>query len=104
MGMAGLQPGHEEGSLEVEPIVVAPDARGTGVGRALIDTLVAVVGDLGVRDLAVRVVGRNADAIRFYHGVGFDTIGYLELFIDTRPRPDQPWRDGETIAGRVFRV
>jgi len=104
VGMIGLQPGYEEGSLEVEPLVVIPEARGTGVGRALVQHLVEVVKGLGLRDLNVHVVGRNAEAIHFYHDVGFDAIGYLELFLDTSPREEQIWRDGETIAGRRFRV
>lgn len=40
----------------------------------------------------------------FCHDLGFDTIGYVELFRDLRPTTEQPWRDGETIADRRFRV
>ena len=60
--------------------------------------------DLGLRDVNVHVVGRNAEAIRFYHDVGFDIIGHFELFYDTSPHDEQLWRDGETVAGRRFRV
>ncbi len=104
VGMTGLQPGSDESTLEIEPIIVTPEARGAGVGRALIVHLVEVIRNEGHRDLNVKVVGRNSDAIRFYHDLGFDKIGYFELFLDTRPETDQPWRDGETIAGRRFRV
>ena len=103
-GMIGLQPGSEEGSLELEPMIVTPGARRTGVGRALVEHVIAVVKGLGLRDLNVRVVGRNAEAIRFYHDVGFNVIGYLELFHDTTPPEAQRWRGGEVIAGRTFRV
>ncbi len=103
-GMIGLQPGSEEGSLEIEPMIVAPAARGTGVGRALVEHLIEVIKEMGLRDLNVRVVGRNAEAIRFYHDAGFRNIGYIELFLDTRPDADEVWRDGETIADRRFRV
>ena len=104
VGMTGLQPGSDEGSLEIEPIVVTPEARGLGVGRALIEHLIDVIKDRGLRDLNVRVVGRNEDAIRFYHEMGFNKIGYLELFFDTTPEDEQIWLDGETIAGRQFKV
>ena len=104
VGMTGLQPGSDEGSLEVEPIVVVPEARGLGVGKALIEHLVEVIKSKGLRDLNVRAVGRNEDAIRFYHEMGFTTIGYVELFLDTTPEDNQIWRDGETIAGRRFKV
>ncbi len=104
LGMTGLQPGSEEGSLEIEPMIVFPDARGRGVGKALVSHLVDVIKGMGLRDLNVRAVGRNAEAIRFYHDVGFDVIGYVELFLDTTPAEEQAWREGETIAGRRFRV
>lgn len=104
VGMIGLQPGSEEGSLEVEPLVVAPEARSGGVGTALIQHVIEVVKGMGLRDLNVRVVGRNAEAIRFYHDIGFDVIGYIELLYDTSPRQEQIWREQETIAGRDFRV
>jgi ribosomal protein S18 acetylase RimI-like enzyme len=104
VGLIGLQPGYDEGSVEVEPLVVAHEARGTGVGRALIEHLVAAVKEMGLRDLNVHVVGRNAEAIRFYHDVGFNVIGHFELLYDTSPHSEQPWQDGETVAGRRFRV
>ena len=102
--MIGLQPGYDEGTVEVEPLVVAASARGDGVGKALVEHVVSAVQAFGLRDVNVHVVGRNAEAIRFYHDVGFDVIGHFELFYDTSPRDQQPWREGETVAGRRFRV
>ena len=104
IGLTGLQPSAEEGELEIEPIVVTPSARGKGVGKALVEHMVGVIKELGLRDLVVRVVGRNEDAIRFYHDMGFNKIGYLELFLDTSPEDEQIWRTGETVAGREFLV
>jgi ribosomal protein S18 acetylase RimI-like enzyme len=104
VGMIGLQPGYEEGTVEVEPLVVVPPTRGEGVGKALVDHVVSVVKEMGLRDVNVHVVGRNAEAIRFYHEAGFDVIGHFELFYDTSPPDEQPWRDGEIIAGKRFRV
>jgi putative acetyltransferase len=104
VGMIGLQPGYDEGTLEIEPMVVSPEARGQGVGKALVEHVVEVVQGMGMHDLNVHVVGRNAEAIRFYHDAGFNVIGHFELFLDTRPPDKQPWREGEMIAGRSFRV
>lgn len=104
VGMVGLIPENHDGSPEIEPVIVVPQARGTGVGRRLVEHVVDVAREIGARDVVVSAVGRNAEAIRFYHEMGFDTIGYVELSHDLRPREDQPWRDGETIAGRRFRV
>jgi GNAT superfamily N-acetyltransferase len=104
VGMVGLIPENDEGSPEIEPVIVVPAARGTGVGRRLVEHVLDVARELGARDIVVRAVGRNAGAIRFYHEMGFDAIGYVELFHDLRPAADQPWRDGETITDRRFRV
>ena len=104
VGMVGLMPENDEGSPEIEPLIVTPEARGTGVGRQLVEHVLEVARDLGVRDVIVRAVGRNAEALRFYHEMGFDMIGYVELSNDLRPKDEQLWRDGETIADRRFRV
>ena len=104
VGMVGLIPENKDGSPEVEPIVVVPGARGSGVGRLLVEHVFTVARDQGAREVVVSAVGRNAEAIRFYHDMGFDTIGYVELFHDLRDESEQRWRDGETIAGRSFRV
>jgi GNAT superfamily N-acetyltransferase len=104
VGMVGLIPENHDGTPEIEPVIVVPEARGTGVGRRLVEHVLDVARELGARDVAISAVGRNAEAIRFYHQMGFDTIGYVELFRDLRPRDEQPWRDGETVAGRRFRV
>jgi ribosomal protein S18 acetylase RimI-like enzyme len=104
VGLIGLQPGYDEGTVEVEPLVVAGEARGSGVGKALVEHVVSEVQKMGLREVNVHVAGRNAEAIRFYHDIGFDVIGHFELFYDTSPRKEQPWRDGETVAGRRFRT
>lgn len=104
VGMVGLIPENKDGSPEVEPIIVVPDARRTGVGRLLIEHVLAVAREMGAREPVVGAVGRNAKAIRFYHDLGFDAIGYVELFHDLRAESEQRWRDGETIADRRFRV
>ena len=43
---------------------------------------------------------RNAEAIRFFHALGFDVRSRVELL----RQPDERWRAGERIADRDFRV
>lgn len=86
---------------ELEPIVVAADARGSGVGRALAQRVMAEARELQLRRLDVRPAARNEAAIRFFHELGFDTLGQLELMIYLQDPKDWPVR--ETIAGRAFR-
>ncbi len=100
VGLTGIQ---ETGDLvEVEPVIVAASHRGRGIGRRLVEHVVAVARERQVPILSVRPVARNADAIAFFHGAGFTTLGHLELFMDLRP--GRTWQDGETIAGQEFQV
>ena len=104
VGMTGLEPGIDEGTLQIEPLIVFPKASGSGVGKALVEHLIGVIKSKGLRDLNVRVVGRNSEAIRFYHEMGFNKIGYIELFLDTTTATEQMWREGESLADRSFLV
>ena len=99
VGLAGLLLGG--GKAELEPIVVTGDRRGRTIGRLLAETAIARARALGVRQVQVRPVGRNVDAMRFFHALGFDVLGAVDLRLDVDERPRAP---GERIAGRDFRV
>jgi GNAT superfamily N-acetyltransferase len=99
VGLAGLLV--EDEHAELEPIVVAAAARGTGVGRALAKAVISAARELDFPRIRVRPVGRNADAIRFFHALGFDVLGRVDLRLDLEPIDRKP---GERIAGRDFRA
>ena len=102
VGMAGLILRHDE--AELEPIVVSDGFRDLGIGRRLAQAVISAAREAGVRQLLTRPVARNALAIQFFHALGFDVLGQLELVMDLRPPDDQDWRPGEHLAGRPFRV
>ena len=102
VGMVGMIPGESE--AELEPIVVSEGWRGRGIGRQLAECVVAEARSAGARQLLTRPVARNAAAIQFFYGLGFDVLGQLELLLDLRPSAEQRWRPGATIADRDFRV
>jgi ribosomal protein S18 acetylase RimI-like enzyme len=79
LGFCGLLMYGEES--ELEPIVVEPEQRGRGIGALLAAEAIAESRRLGVAYVNVRPVGRNVDAIRFFHGAGFRLLGRLELSI-----------------------
>jgi ribosomal protein S18 acetylase RimI-like enzyme len=93
-----------EDGAELEPIVVSKAYRGSGIGRKLVNTVIEAARSNSVRQLSVRPVGRNEQAIRFFHELGFDVLGHIELFIDFGTAGSQEWQDGEQIAGVNFRV
>jgi N-acetylglutamate synthase-like GNAT family acetyltransferase len=86
---------------ELEPIVVARDARAGGMGRALAEQVVEEARAAGATRIFVQPTARNREAIAFFHEVGFDTLGYVQLQIDLEPRERRP---GERIADRDFKV
>lgn len=88
-------------SVEVEPIIVGQDHRGSGAGRALVERAVEEARALGVQRIYASPTGRNRDAIAFFRSVGLDTIGYVHLQLDLEPRER---RTGERLADREFRV
>ena len=91
----------EESHAELEPIVVGEAARGSGIGRALAEAVIAAARELGFPRVRVRPVGRNTEAIRFFHAVGFDVLGRVDLRLDLE---EISRLRGERIAGREFRV
>ena len=100
VGLAGLIPGVES---ELEPVVVAASHRRRGVGRLLAEAVVNAARERGARSIQVRPVGRNVDAVRFFHGLGFDILFQLELGMDLVDRGRDMWVPGEQVAGREFR-
>jgi GNAT superfamily N-acetyltransferase len=99
VGLTGLIDGTDG---EVEPVVVA-SARREGIGRLLVEAVVEAASGLGIRLLSVRPVARNADALRFFHRMGFGVLGHVEAFMDLTERSDR-WVPGETLAERDFEV
>ncbi|MCP3904711.1 MAG: GNAT family N-acetyltransferase [Planctomycetes bacterium] len=100
IGLTGIIPGETE--AELEPVVVHTTHRELGVGKALVCTVIEAARGMGVEHLKVRPVARNAPAMRFFHGLGFGTLGHVELFMDFRPKERQVWRSGERLADRAF--
>jgi hypothetical protein len=49
----------------------------------------------------VRPAARNVRALQFFHRLGFDVLGQLELTLDL-VRPER-WQAGERLADRDFR-
>jgi ribosomal protein S18 acetylase RimI-like enzyme len=59
---------------------VAPEARGTGVGSALVDTVLAWARDRGFTEVLLDVSDDNAFAIALYDRMGFEPTGVVSAF------------------------
>ena len=73
---------------EVETLSVLPEARGAGIGTALMDAVEAQLSSLGVREIRLGVVAGNDDAIRFYERRGLQpfAVTLLGPVADSRQR------------------
>ena len=56
-------------------VYVAPEARGAGVGRALLEACIAAARELGAEQLELAVSAVNAPAVRLYERAGFRRWG-----------------------------
>ena len=63
----------------LETLVVLPGERGRGIGSALFELMYAELRRLGVLELEVAVISKNAEALRFYERQGLMpfTVSYL---------------------------
>jgi len=101
VGLVGLQIRGRQ--AEIEPVVVSFDARGQRIGRSLVETAVEAARAEGVRQVKASPVARNALALRFFHRLGFDTLGHIDVLLDLE-RPKDYWNTRETLAEREFRA
>ena len=97
VGLIGLIVNREE--AEIEPLIVSQPYRHKGIGRRLVETVVAEANRLGVRFLSVKPVARNVEAIKFLHKQVFRNIGHIELFMDFS---DRQWKKGLQLFNCQF--
>lgn len=82
--------------------MVTEERRGQGIGRALIDHVVADARARGHRYLAVRPVARNRAAIAAFFVAGFHTLGgHVDLTMDLAPRAHR-WLPGGRLHDLEF--
>ncbi len=84
-----------------ESVYVAADARGRGVGRALLDALIPASEAAGFWTLMAGVLVDNAASLALHEGVGFRRVGVQHaLGQDVRGR----WRDVVLLERRSHTV
>ena len=75
---------------------VAPTHRRIGIGRSLVDVIVAWAGTQSVRVLQLLVTSNNDTAIRFYQRLGFEMTGWTE------PYANDPTLSNYEMARSIF--
>ena len=57
----------------------------------------------GARQVKATPVARNALALRFFHRLGFDTLGHVDVLLDLE-RPKEYWTARASLAEREFEL
>ena len=97
VGLVGLILKEEQ--AEVEPLIVSKAYRGKGIGTRLVEHVISVAREKGVRFLDVKPVARNVSTVKFLYRRGFRNLGHMDLFIDLS---DSAWKPGPRIFGCRF--
>ena len=82
---------------------VDPSARGQGVGRALLDALLASADSAGVWTVQAGIFPENRESLALHAAAGFRVVGVRERLGRHRP-PDGRWRDVVLLERRSPRV
>jgi GNAT superfamily N-acetyltransferase len=78
-GCAALRK-YGEGAAEIKRFYVKPAFRGKGMGRALLEALIAEARQIGYRRIVLESATFMTDAHRLYHSAGFQNIEpYIDL-------------------------
>lgn len=98
VGLTSLIQDGEE--AEIEPVVVSSGHRGEGIGQSLVKHAIAEARILGILCLSVKPVARNEEAISFFYGAGFRTLGHIQLFMWLGPPMPGQWKQGPVLFGK----
>ncbi len=92
VGMAtGFRPDDELEVVHLFAMWVTPERRTEGIGRSLVDAVVAwALEHPGIERVVLRVTETNVDAARFYASCKFEDTG----------EPSEPLRDGSELSTR----
>jgi [ribosomal protein S18]-alanine N-acetyltransferase len=78
---------HAADEGEILNLAVSPECRGRGVGRDLVEQVLARLGEAGVAAVYLEVRESNAVARRLYHHLGFQEVGRRAGYY-RRPKED----------------
>jgi len=81
-------------------VYVAAKARGRGIGRALMEALVAGADDAGIWTIQTNVFPENAATLALHEGAGFRVVGRRERIAQL----DGVWRDTLLLERRTPRI
>ena len=64
----------------MEVLGVSPGARGTGLGKALLDASIRLLLERGAKTVDLGVMANNENALRLYRGTGFEARVEIRIY------------------------
>ena len=74
VGCVGLRPTGTEGCCEMKRLYVAPEGRGSGLGKLLVEEIIREATRIGYREIRLDTLPSMAEAISLYEKAGFRRI------------------------------
>jgi predicted N-acetyltransferase YhbS len=93
---------HQPRTAVLANLVTDPRVRRKGVGRSLLQHVVAFTRQQGIQFLALQVDSKNAAAIGLYQALGFERLGHVHQMV-LRPTSSRPLNLG-TLSFREARA
>ena len=89
----------KEDEAEIEPLIVSKPYRRRGIGKQLIETAINEARKTGIKFLNIAPVARNVQTIKYVYNLGFQKLGFVQLFIDFT---NKKWKPGLKLHGCTF--
>lgn len=86
----------KEAEAEIEPLIVSKPYRRRGIGKQLIETTINEARKTGIKFLNIAPVARNVQTIKYVYNLGFQKLGFVQLFIDFT---NKTWKPGLKLHG-----
>jgi len=78
-------------TCEIDEILVDKSMRRKGVGRAFADFTKKTAQEKKCSEIQTSFAARNLQALRFYHDMGLNCLGMIQLFMPLTPRGKEQW-------------
>jgi len=76
---------------ELDEILVAKDKRGRGIGKMFVDYTKKTALERRCREIQVSFAARNVQALNFYHKMGLNCLGMIQLFMPITEKGREQW-------------
>jgi ribosomal protein S18 acetylase RimI-like enzyme len=78
-------------TCEIDEILVDKDMRGRGMGQAFAEFARKTAFERKCSEIQVSFAARNLQALRFYHAMGLNCLGMIQIFMPLTERGKEQW-------------